>query len=346
MITGGAGFIGSNLIRWLFHHVPGVAVVNVDLLTYAGDHENLADVRARHGAAGDGRYWFVQADVRELATMTAILRGEAKEHGPTARAIPAPDALLHLAADSHVDRSIAWPLAFGSTNVLGTLTLLEACRAAGAMAHDRFRFVQVSTDEVYGRLAASAAPWAETSPMEPNSPYAASKAAADSFVRSFVETFGLPGIITRSCNNYGPFQFPEKLIPLMTVRALARQPLPVYGDGLYRRSWVHVDDHASALWAVLTRGRIGEIYHVGDDADRTNLEVVHAVLRILNQPPSLVHHVADRLGHDRRYAMSARKLRDELGWQPTIQFEAGLTNTVRWYADHPGWWERKLAGDR
>jgi len=248
-----------------------------------------------------------------------------------------------MAAESHVDRSIMGPAVFVDTNVRGTLTLLEACRARLTGLARPFRFLQVSTDEVYGTLGPDDPPFTEETPLAPNSPYSASKAGADLLVRSYVETFDFPAIITRCSNNYGPYQFPEKLIPLMITRAMADQQLPVYGDGLNVRDWLHVDDHASAIWAVLTRGRCGEVYNIGGGAELRNIEVVRKLLRTLGKPESLVQYVTDRAGHDRRYAMDTDKLCRELAWGPQHAFEAGLATTVRWYLNHRGWWERVLS---
>ncbi len=245
LVTGGAGFIGSNFVRWLLAHDPGVRVANFDLLTYAGNLESLQDVTARHGPGGDGRYFFLRGDIRDFDRFSQVLRGETYEtagNGGDARAIPAPDCVVHLAAESHVDRSIMGPAVFVDTNVRGTLTLLEACRAALAARDRPFRFLHVSTDEVYGSLGPSDPAFTEATPLAPNSPYSASKAASDLLVRSYVETFQFPAVITRCSNNYGPYQFPEKLIPLMITRALADQPLPLYGDGMNVRDWLHVEE--------------------------------------------------------------------------------------------------------
>ena len=336
LVTGGAGFIGSNFIRWLLRRSPTVRVVNVDLLTYAGNLESLEDVAQAYGPAGDGRYQFVHGDVCDLEVMRRSLRGDGAS-------LPLPDSVVHMAAESHVDRSIMGPAAFVDTNVRGTLTLLEACRAELAARARPFRFVQVSTDEVYGTLGPSDPGFTESTPLAPNSPYSASKAGADLLVRSYVETFDFPAIITRCSNNYGPYQFPEKLIPLMITRALGDQPLPVYGDGLNVRDWLHVGDHASAIWEVLTRGRLGEVYNIGGGAEHANIEVVRTLLRALGKPESLIQYVTDRPGHDRRYAMDTGKLCGELGWRAEHRFEAGLGATVQWYLEHRRWWERVLS---
>jgi len=334
LVTGGAGFIGVNFVRWLLDADPDVRIVNLDLLTYAGNLESLSDVFSRHGPAGDGRHVFVRGDVRDFEQLRAVLAGERT---------PLPDAVVHMAAESHVDRSIMGPALFVDTNVRGTLAVLEACRGELARAPRPFRLLHVSTDEVYGSLGATDPAFTEATPLEPNSPYAASKAAADLLVRSYVTTFDVPALVTRCSNNYGPYQFPEKLIPLMVTRALAGEPLPVYGDGLNVRDWLHVEDHARAIWEVLTRGRLGEVYNIGGQAERPNLVLVRALLKILGKPESLIRYVTDRPGHDRRYAMNCDKLRRELGWEPRHVFEAGLEATVRWYLEHRAWWERVLS---
>jgi dTDP-glucose 4,6-dehydratase len=340
LVTGGAGFIGSNFIRWMLEHAPSVRLINLDLLTYAGNLESLEDCA--------GRYYFVHADVRDFDAVSRVLNGGASETAPgrsDGRQIPAPDCVVHMAAESHVDRSIMGPAQFVDTNVRGTLTLLEACRGELATRKRAFRFLQVSTDEVYGSLGPTDLAFTETTPLAPNSPYSASKAGADLLVRSYVETFDFPAIITRCSNNYGPYQFPEKLIPLMITRALANQSLPVYGDGLNVRDWLHVEDHASAVWDVLTRGRLGEVYNIGGggDAELPNVEVVRALLAALGKPESLIQYVTDRPGHDRRYAMNTDKISRELAWRPSHRFRAGLEETVRWYVQHRRWWERVLS---
>jgi len=345
LVTGGAGFIGSNFVRWVLGRAPAVSVVNLDALTYAGNLESLDDVAMVHGPQGDGRYYFLRGDVRDFEAVPHLLRGDARETpvgGSRARPIPDPDCVVHMAAESHVDRSIMGPAAFVETNVRGTLTLLESCRGELAAHRRSFRFVQVSTDEVYGTLGRNDPAFTEATPLAPNSPYSASKAGADLLVRSYVETFDFPAIITRCSNNYGPYQFPEKLIPLVITRALADQPLPVYGDGLNVRDWLHVDDHASAIWNVLTRGRLGEVYNIGGSAELPNIDVVRSLLRVLGKPESLIKYVTDRPGHDRRYGMNTEKLCRELAWQPQHAFEAGLAITVKWYLDHRRWWERVL----
>ncbi|TSC31422.1 dTDP-glucose 4,6-dehydratase [Corallococcus sp. Z5C101001] len=319
LVTGGCGFIGSNLVRFLLRERPDWKVVNLDLLTYAGNLENLA------GLEDDARHVFVHGDVGDRACVDRVLR----EH--------AIDAVLHLAAESHVDRSIEGPAVFVTTNVLGTQHLLEACRARGVR-----RFVQVSTDEVYGSLGPSGA-FTERSPLQPSSPYSASKTGADLLALAYHHTYGMDVVVTRCSNNYGRYQFPEKLIPRMVVNALRDQPLPVYGDGQHVRDWLHVDDHCLGLLRALERGTAGEVYNLGGGAERRNLDLVKGILAELGKPESLLQFVTDRLGHDRRYAIDPTKSRRELGWAPTHSFEQGLSDTVRWYVEHPEWWGRVLS---
>jgi dTDP-glucose 4,6-dehydratase len=339
LITGGAGFIGANLVRWILERERDLAVVNLDLLTYAGNTESLADVETRQGGHG-GRYFFVQGDIRDESLVSALLAGNAREPG-TGVAIPRPDALLHLAAESHVDRSILGPSAFASTNVQGTLNLLECTRTELAERPRDFRFVNVSTDEVYGSLRADEAPFTERHPLTPNSPYSASKAGADCLVRAYRETFKLPCLTTRCSNNYGPYQFPEKLIPLMITRALDHEPLPVYGDGRNVRDWLYVTDHAAAIWAVCTKGRIeDEVYNIGGEAEMANIDVVRRILAILGKPETLIQFVTDRPGHDRRYAMDITRVSSSVGWRPSVTFDEGLQRTVEWYLANESWWRR------
>jgi dTDP-glucose 4,6-dehydratase len=340
LVTGGAGFIGSNLVRWLLEKVPDVAVINLDVLTYAGNLESLSDVANRFGDGGMGRYFFVRGDIRDRPLVSALLAGQARET-LSDRRIPAPDAILHLAAESHVDRSILGPSDFVSTNVLGTLTLLECIREE-LSAHPRaFRFVNVSTDEVYGSLTAEDAPFTESHSLAPNSPYSASKAGADCLVRAYAETYGLPCLTTRCSNNYGPFQFPEKLVPLTLTRALGDQPLPVYGDGRNVRDWLFVTDHAAAIWTVCRLGRLEDrVYNIGGEAELTNIELVRKLLRLLGKPESLITFVADRPGHDRRYAMDISRISSTLGWRPSVSFADGLRRTIDWYKANESWWKR------
>jgi len=323
LVTGGAGFIGSNLVRLLLAERPGWRVVVLDKLTYAGNLENLA------GLTPGPTYRFVQGDICDGRLLSELFAAERLE------------AVLHLAAESHVDRSIAAPAVFVGTNVGGTQVLLEAAAAARVR-----RFVHVSTDEVYGSARPPpGAPFDEASPLCPSSPYAASKAASDLLALSYARTFALPVVVTRGSNNYGPYQFPEKLIPLMIVSALRDAPLPVYGDGLHLRDWLHVDDHARGLLAALERGEDGTIYNLGAGEERANLDVVHAVLRHLGKPAARVTHVRDRPGHDRRYAIDATRARAGLGWAPRRRFDEGLAETVAWYVAHRGWWERIVSGE-
>ncbi|MDD5559438.1 dTDP-glucose 4,6-dehydratase [Candidatus Methylomirabilis sp.] len=319
LVTGGAGFIGSNFIRHLLATEPSCRVVNLDKLTYAGNLENLADVER------DPRYRFVKGSICDATLVDELLKEEF-------------DALMNFAAESHVDRSIQDARAFVETNVLGTQVILEACRR-----HRIPRMVQVSTDEVYGSLGPSGR-FTEESPLRPNSPYAASKAAADLLAAAYFRTYGLPVIVTRSSNNYGPHQFPEKVIPLFITNALVGEPLPLYGDGLYVRDWLHVQDHCEALALILKNGVSGEIYNIGGNCEWANIDVARFILRILGKPDALIAHVKDRLGHDRRYALDTSKLEQALGWSPRIPFETGLTKTVGWYRGHMTWWTRIKEG--
>ena len=330
LVTGGAGFIGSNFVLDWVSSVS-VRVVNLDALTYAGNLENLKSLD------GNPRHVFVRGDICDRALVDRLLA----EHRPR--------AIVHFAAESHVDRSIHGPGAFMQTNVTGTFTLLEAARgywmSLNESARTSFRFLHVSTDEVYGSLGPNDPPFAETHPYEPNSPYSASKAASDHLVRAWHHTYGLPVLTTNCSNNYGPYHFPEKLIPLMIVNALAGKPLPVYGDGMQVRDWLYVKDHCSAIREVLARGRLGETYNVGGWNEKPNIEIVHTICRLLDEmrpDPAgsytrLITHVTDRPGHDRRYAIDARKIERELGWKPAETFETGIRKTVQWYLDHPDW---------
>ena len=330
LITGGAGFIGSNFVLdWLAAHDE--TVVNLDALTYAGNLQNLASLK------GNAGHVFVRGDIADRALLDSLLA----EHRPR--------AVLHFAAESHVDRSIHGPGAFIKTNVEGTFALLEATRAYwSALDGDKkaaFRFHHVSTDEVYGSLAPDAPAFTETHPYEPNSPYSASKAASDHLVRAWFHTYGLPVVTTNCSNNYGPWHFPEKLIPLMIVNALAGKPLPIYGDGQQVRDWLYVSDHCSAIRAVLGEGRLGETYNIGGWNEKTNKEIVLTICALLDelQPSAagsytrLITHVKDRPGHDRRYAIDARKIERELGWRPAETFDTGIRKTVQWYLANGGW---------
>ncbi|GMV48425.1 MAG: dTDP-glucose 4,6-dehydratase [Pseudomonadota bacterium] len=331
LVTGGAGFIGSNFVLDWLAGAAAEPVVNLDALTYAGNRQNLAAL------AGDARHVFAHGDIGDRALLDRLLT----EHGPR--------AILHFAAESHVDRSIHGPGAFMKTNVEGTFTLLEAARgywsALEGQAKAAFRFLHVSTDEVYGSLKPDAPAFTETHPYQPNSPYSASKAASDHLVRAWHHTYGLPVLTTNCSNNYGPFQFPEKLIPLMIVNALAAKPLPIYGDGMQVRDWLYVGDHCSAIRAVLAQGRVGEVYNIGGWNEKPNREIVHAICALLDElrPDAagprtrLVTHVTDRPGHDRRYAIDARKIERELCWRPAETFETGLRRTVQWYLANADW---------
>ncbi|MCA0395510.1 MAG: dTDP-glucose 4,6-dehydratase [Proteobacteria bacterium] len=336
LVTGGAGFIGGNFV--LDAVARGVRVVNLDVLTYAGNLDTLASVDGHPG------HVFVQGDIGDRALVSRLLA----EHQP--------DAVVNFAAESHVDRSIDGPAAFIQTNVVGTLGLLEAVRdhwkSLEGEARDRFRFLHVSTDEVYGTLGETGK-FSETTPYAPNSPYSASKAASDHLVRAFHHTYGLPVLTTNCSNNYGPYHFPEKLIPLVIAKALAGEPLPVYGDGRQVRDWLFVADHCEAIRTVLAKGRVGETYNVGGNSEKQNIEVVKAICALLDERrprgdglprASQITHVADRPGHDRRYAIDASKLRDELGWEPKYTFERGIAETVDWYLDHQPWVRRVLDG--
>jgi dTDP-glucose 4,6-dehydratase len=331
LVTGGAGFIGSNFIlSWIAD--AGTPVINLDLLTYAGNPANLSRLE------GDARYQLTRGDICDPDLVRALLA----RHQPR--------AIVHFAAESHVDRSIASPEAFLRTNVHGTFVLLEQARlywsGLGEADQRAFRFLHVSTDEVYGSLGKDDPAFSETTAYAPNSPYAASKAASDHLARAYHHTWGLPVLTTNCSNNYGPFQFPEKLIPLMILNALEGKPLPVYGDGKNVRDWLFVDDHCAAIRAVLQKGRVGETYNVGGNSERTNIEVVTAICDLVDEMRpragaaprrELITYVKDRPGHDRRYAIDASKLSRELGWQPAERFEGGLQKTVRWYLDHPAW---------
>jgi dTDP-glucose 4,6-dehydratase len=321
LVTGGSGFIGSNLIHLALEARPSWRVVNLDKLTYAGNAENLADL-ARHP-----RYAFVRGDVCDGARVARLFETERI------------DAVVHLAAESHVDRSILAPSVFIETNVRGTQVLLEAARQHGVK-----RFLHVSTDEVYGSLGPTGL-FAETSPLAPSSPYSASKASSDLLALAYARTFELPVVVTRCSNNYGPYQFPEKLIPLAIANAVRDLPVPVYGDGLNVRDWIHVQDHCRGLLAALEGGRDGEVYNLGASSERRNLDILRQVLALVGKPDSLLEHVRDRPGHDRRYAIDAGKAERELGFRPRHAFEEALATTVRWYLEHRAWWERILSGE-
>lgn len=329
LVTGGAGFVGSNLVRHVLDHEPEVEILNLDLLTYAGNLDNL------EGCDAHPRHSFVHGDICD-SELVGDLAGEV-------------DAIVHLAAESHVDRSIRSAAPFVRTNVVGTQTLLTAALAAGTS-----RFVQVSTDEVYGELpwrdparpqAEEVLTFTEDTPLAPRSPYSASKAAADLLVLSHYTTYGMDVVVTRSSNNYGPRQFPEKLVALAITTALQGGDVPVYGDGLHVRDWLHVEDHCRGIVAALRRGRAGRVYNFGGEAERTNLQVVRGILERMDLPSDRLRFVADRSGHDRRYAIDISRVRGELGWAPRMDFEEGLEDTVRWYLDHRDWWRRIQTGE-
>lgn len=335
LVTGGAGFIGSNFVQYILDHSDIVRVLNLDLLTYAG---NLANLK---GCENDERYHFVRGDIRDRKLLEQLF----VEYEI--------DTVVHFAAESHVDRSITEPEIFLSTNVLGTQALLDAAKDSWKIEPDNkysreykedVRFLQVSTDEVYGALGKEGM-FTESTPLAPNSPYSASKASADMIVRAYNKTFGLPVNITRCSNNYGPYQFPEKLIPLMIHNAQNDKVLPVYGDGMQVRDWLHVKDHCAAIWTVLQKGRVGEVYNVGGNNEKANIEIVRLILRQLGKAESLIEYVQDRPGHDRRYAIDNTKITTELGWQPEYTFEQGIQETIEWYLQNLEWVENVTSGE-
>ncbi len=319
LVTGGAGFIGSNYVRMLLERGED-EVLNLDALTYAGNLENLAEVE------DSPAYSFVKADIRDAERIQAIF----EQHRP--------EVVVHFAAESHVDRSVLDATEFVQTNVVGTQVLLDAARRTGVT-----RFVHVSTDEVYGSLGDTGL-FTEDSPLQPNSPYSASKTGSDLLVRAAYHTHGFDTVITRCSNNYGPYQFPEKLIPLMIANALEGKKLPVYGDGKNVRDWIHVRDHCEGVDVVRRRGQAGEVYNLGGNSERQNLQVVRGILELAGKGEELIEYVTDRPGHDRRYAIDASKVQAEFGWEPTMTFEQGLEETFRWYVDHRDWWERVRSG--
>jgi dTDP-glucose 4,6-dehydratase len=320
LVTGGAGFIGSNFIKYILSHYPHYKIVNLDKLTYAGNLDNLSDIE------DNPNYQFIKGNICDQKLVEKVVEDKI-------------DVIVNFAAETHVDRSIYDPKIFVETNVLGTQVLLES-----ALKFKIERFVQISTDEVYGSLGKQGT-FSESSPLLPNSPYSASKASADLLVRSYFKTFGLPAIITRCTNNYGPYQFPEKLIPLFITNALFGQELPIYGDGLYVRDWIYVEDHCKALDLILHKGKIGEIYNISGSCEKTNLEITELILEKLNKPKSLIKHVKDRPAHDRRYALDSSKIRNELGWKPEASFEEGITKTVDWYTANQKWWQKIKTGE-
>jgi dTDP-glucose 4,6-dehydratase len=321
LVTGGCGFIGSNLVKYLRRSRPAHTVVNLDLLTYAGNLENLKSLE------GDPKHIFVRGDIANRELVEYLLRTHRIE------------AVMHLAAESHVDRSISGPGAFISTNVLGTQSLLESCRQVGVG-----RFLMVSTDEVYGSLGPTGL-FTETTPLDPSSPYSASKASSDLISLAYAHTYKMDVVVTRCSNNYGPYQFPEKLIPLMVVNALHDKPLPVYGTGTNVRDWLHVDDHAAALTLALEKGLSGQVYNIGGNSERRNIDIVKLILKLLGKPETLIKFVTDRPGHDARYAIDATKIQRELGWSPSFEFEKALADTVKWYVDNNTWWQRVTSGE-
>lgn len=320
LVTGGCGFIGSNFIRYVLDTDPSVSILNFDSLTYAGNLANLADL------ASNPRYSFVRGDITDRDAVRAALRKGVS-------------GVINFAAESHVDRSIHDGGPFVHTNVLGTQVLLDAAKEFGVP-----RYLQVSTDEVYGSLGPTGL-FTETTPLDPSSPYSASKAAADLLVQAYAHTFKLPAVITRCSNNYGPYQFPEKLIPLFVTNLMRDEQVPVYGDGQQIRDWIHVKDHCSAIWTVWKGGRIGEVYNAGGKCEKANLDLTHLLLDILGKPKSLIKYVQDRLGHDRRYAIDCSKIERELGWTPQVPFEQGLRETVQWYKDNAAWLETVRSGE-
>ena len=335
LITGGAGFIGSHVGRLFVNKYPEYRIINLDKLTYAGNLANLKDIE------NQPNYVFIKADICDYEKMQELME------------LYHVDGIIHLAAESHVDRSIVEPEIFLTTNVVGTQTLLDAAKRHWKVdPEDKYsrefrpgvRYLQVSTDEVYGALGKTGM-FQETTPLSPNSPYSASKASADLVVRAYHQTYGMPVNITRCSNNYGPYQFPEKLIPLMIHNAQTDKPLPVYGDGMQIRDWLHVADHCAAIYTVLTKGKIGEIYNIGGNNEKANLEIVRLILKELDKPESLITYVKDRPGHDRRYAIDNTKITTELGWAPAYTFEQGIHETIQWYLNHPGWVERITSGD-
>jgi dTDP-glucose 4,6-dehydratase len=321
LVTGGAGFIGSNFVRHILNKYPEYRVINLDKLTYAGNLENLT------GTDRDPRYAFEKGDICDKARVQlCVMRYEI-------------DAIINFAAESHVDRSILGAAEFVQTNIVGTNVLLEVAKELKIK-----RFLQVSTDEVYGSLGLTGL-FTEESPVHPNSPYSASKASADMLALAYQHTFGLPVVLTRCSNNYGPYQFPEKLIPLMIANALDDKPLPVYGDGMNVRDWLHVKDHCSAIDGVFHRGKIGEVYNIGGNNEKPNIEIVRLILQNLGKPESLITYVKDRPGHDLRYAIDSSKIHHELGWTPSYTFERGIAETIQWYVDNQQWWKRIISGE-
>ena len=326
LITGGAGFIGSHVVRLFVTKYPEYHIYNLDVLTYAGNLENISDIE------NASNYTFIKGDITDASFIDAIF----EKHRF--------DGIIHLAAESHVDRSITDPLAFVKTNVIGTMNLLNSSRKIWRDSFEGKRFYHISTDEVYGSLGEEGF-FVETTPYSPNSPYSASKASADLIVRSYNKTFGMPVNITRCSNNYGPYQFPEKLIPLMINNCLKDKQLPVYGDGMQIRDWLHVKDHCSAIDTVLHKGKNGEVYNIGGNNEKANIEIVKLIISALNKSDDLIKYVKDRPGHDRRYAIDNTKISDQLGWQPAYTFEDGIKETIQWYLDNQEWIENVISGE-
>ena len=321
LVTGGCGFIGSNFIHYLLNKYPSVKIVNIDLLTYAGNLANLQDIQK------DRRYKFIRGDIADGRLVNRLMS-------------QGPGAVVNFAAESHVDRSLYKPADFLRTNILGVQILLEAARQ-----HNIKRFVQISTDEVYGSLGLKDPAFKETNRLDPSSPYSVSKTAADLLVKSYEKTFGYKAIITRSSNNYGPYQFPEKVIPLFITNALTDKPLPLYGSGLNIRDWLYVEDNCRAIDLVMRKGRTGEIYNIGGNSERTNLYITKTILKALNRPDSLIKYVKDRPGHDLRYAIDISKIRRQLNWQPKYKFADGIKKTIDWYLNNEKWWKQIKTGE-
>lgn len=335
LVTGGAGFIGSNFVKYMLNKYDDYRIVNLDLLTYAGNLENLKDVE------DNPNYRFIKGDIADRDLVNRLFEEENFDY------------IINFAAESHVDRSIEEPGIFVKTNVMGTQVLLDTAKKYWTIGKDEtgypvyrdgVKYLQVSTDEVYGTLGKTGM-FTETTPLAPNSPYSASKASADMLVRAYNETFKMPMNITRCSNNYGPYQFPEKLIPLIIANTLEEKDLPVYGDGMQVRDWLHVKDHCSAIDTVLHKGKIGEVYNIGGNNEKANIEIVKLIIKTLGKSENLIKYVKDRLGHDRRYAIDNTKITTELGWEPSYTFEQGMKETIEWYLDNRDWWEKIRSGE-
>ena len=327
LITGGAGFIGSHVVRLFVTKYPEYHIINLDKLTYAGNLANLADIEQQPN------YTFVKADICDFEKILELFR----QHSI--------DGVIHLAAESHVDRSIKDPFTFAQTNVMGTLSLLQAAKVSWDGQYDGKRFYHISTDEVYGALKFDGTFFTETTKYDPHSPYSASKASSDHFVRAFHDTFGMPTLVTNCSNNYGPYQFPEKLIPLFINNIRHNKPLPVYGKGENVRDWLYVEDHCKAIDLIIHNGRVGEVYNVGGHNEKKNIDIVKIICKELGKPESLITHVTDRKGHDMRYAIDPTKIHNELGWLPETKFEDGIKKTIQWYLDNREWWETIISGE-